>query len=312
VAERDVAKAQVDVGIAKLDLAREAPREEDVAKARADVALRQAALDVAEQRKKDSAIKSPVDGYVIRKHVEVGEWTQIGGTVVEIVDTSKLRVRTRVSEKDLRGIREGMPVRIRLDAHPDQLFEGTVYRVVPRGDDATRSFPVLVNVEKPAALVKTHVKAGMFARTEFVLSERAGVLLVSEDALVFRGGLAMVFAASPTPPAGMAAEGPPGNEGGPPGKTGGPPGGDAAPPGPPRWAKQVIVKTGARQEGKIEIREVVTGSLDAGNLVVVVGSENLRDGAMMFVVGGLPKPGVPPGPPKGAPDSAPAKEPPRP
>ncbi len=275
VAERDIAKAQADGARAKLALARAGSRTEDIAKAVADVALRQAELDQAEQRKKDSIIKSPVDGTVVRKHVEVGEWTQVGGTVVEIVDTSKLRVHTRVTEKVVRRVREGMAVRLRLDAHPGRVFAGVVHRVMPKADDATRSFPVHVDVLKPEGIVKP----GMFARCEFVLAERKGVLLVPEDALVYRGGLAMVFVASPKPPAGFQMPEPPA-DGSPPPK----------PPGPPRWAKQVIVKTGARQEGKMEIKEVVSRSLDAGDLVVVVGSENMRDGGMMFVVGGLPKP----------------------
>lgn len=287
VAERDVAKALVDAGAAKLALLREGSREEDIAKTRADVALRQAEHDLAEQRKSDSVIKSPVDGHVIAKLVEVGEWTQIGGTVMEIVDTSKLRVHTRVTEKRVRSIRRGMPVRMQLDAHPGRIFQGTVHRVVPKADDTTRSFPVQVDVLEPDGLVKP----GMFARCEFVLDERKDVLLVPEDALVFRSGMAMVFTASPVPPPGFQM--PQAPEGAAP----------PQPPGPPRWAKQVIVKTGTRQEGRMEISEIVAGSLKAGDLVVVVGTENMHEGSMMFVVGGLPKP------PAGAtPAQAPAKE----
>ncbi|MFW6164521.1 MAG: hypothetical protein ACODAJ_17260, partial [Planctomycetota bacterium] len=59
-----------------------------------------------------------------------------------------------------------------------------------------------------------------------------------------------------------------------------------------------VVDTGVRQEGMIEIRQMVSGSLEAGDLVVVVGSENLREGSAMIVVRGLPKGG--PGAQEGA------------
>jgi len=74
-------------------------------------------------------------------------------------------------------------------------------------------------------------------------------------------------------------------------------------PGPMMIAQRVVVETGARQEGKIEIAQVVNGSLAAGELVVVVGSENLREGAPMIVVRGLPATAKPPAPARG-PDAA--------
>lgn len=290
LAERDIAKAMAAGARAKLALAREGTRQEDIAKARADVALRQAALDMAEQRKKDSVIVSPVDGHVVRKHVEVGEWTLVGGTVVEIVDTSVLRVHTRVTEKEIRKIHQGQEVTIRLDAHPDKTLKGTVHRIVPKADVASRSFPVQVTVTEPGKVVRP----GMFARTEFVLDERPNCLLVPEDALVYRGGLAMVFKAG-GPPKGQGGA-PPAPKGAPPPKL----------PGPVMFAHRVIVKPGVRQDGKMEIREVIDGSLEAGELVVVVGSENMRQGAMVIVVRGLPPAmlkalGSPGGPPKAPP-----------
>jgi multidrug efflux pump subunit AcrA (membrane-fusion protein) len=307
VAEHDIAKAQVDGAEAKLEELKEGTRTEDIAKARADLALRQAELDMALQRKEDSVVKSPVDGSVVRKLVEVGEWTQIGGTVMEVVDTSKLRVHTTVTEKTIRRIQTGMDVRVHLDAYPDEVFHGAVYRIVPKADPTTRSFPVQVDILEPKEKVAELVKPGMFARCEFIVGTREDVLLVPEDAVVYRAGLALVFTASPRPPqgAGGPPAGAPGEQGAPKGTEQPPAKGKGGPdgppmPGPPLWASRVVVKTGARQEGKIEITEVVNGALQAGDLVVTVGNENMHQGAMMIVVGGLPE-GRGAAPPGGAP-----------
>jgi len=315
-AERDAVLAEYDTALARLAgaeaalaLAREGERKQLIAQARADVAYQEALLALAVQRVKDSTIVSPVDGYVVAKHVEVGEWTQVGGTVVDLIDTSVLRVHTRVTEKQIRLIGEKQKAEVRLDALPGRKFTATVHRIIPRADAATRSFPVQLTLSDPTG----QVRAGMFARVSFILGARENVLLVPEDAIVLRGGLAMVFKATPMPmpPQGGA---PPGSSGGPPkakappgGAAGGAPGGMPPMPGPMMLAQAAIVTTGARQEGNIEIKEVASGSLDAGDLVVVVGSENMRQGAMMIVVRGMPKQGQG-GPPPASPTPAPPSE----
>lgn len=318
-AERDAVAAEYETAVARLHrfeaalaLAREGTRKQLIDQARADVEYQRAQLALAKQRLADSTIVSPVDGTVVRKQVEIGSWTQVGGTVVDIIDTSVLRVHTRVTEKTIRLIKQGMPVTIRMDAHPGRLFDGVVHRVVPEADAASRSFPVQVNIErvrgeadpaKAKALVGSLVKPGMFARTSFVLAERLNVLMVPEDAVVYGRGLAMVFKAAPMPPPGAAgpSEGEAGVEPG--AKQGAPPA--MPPPGPMMIASRVVVETGARQEGRIEITQVVNGSLTSGDRVVVVGSENMRDGAPIIVVRGLPAqgkcPAAPARPPAGAP-----------
>lgn len=316
-AERDAAVADCETAEAKLQrveaalsLAKEGIRAEEIAEAKATVALREAEVALAKQREADSVIVSPVDGYVVRKHVEKGEWTQIGATVVDLIDTSVLRVHTRVTETQIRRITDTQRAEVRLDALPGIKLEATVHRIIPQADAKSRSFPVQLNLKDTSG----HARAGMFCRVSFLLDERPNVLLVPEDALIFRGGMAMVFKATPMPP--MPPGGAPG--GGPPkgdgagtktqdGPPGGPPGGMPPMAGPMMVASRAIVATGARQEGKIEITRVVNGTLDAGDLVVVVGSENMREGAMMIVVGGLPEK------PKGGPPTAtgPAKTPPK-
>ncbi len=292
-AERDTVLADHETAVARLHrveaalaLAREGEREEVIARAKADVALQEASVALAEQKLSDSTVVSPVDGYVVRKHIEVGEWTQIGQTLVELIDTSVLRVHTRVTEKQVRSLRDGQRADVRLDAHPDRKFAATIHRIIPQADTTTRSFPVQLDLQDPAHVAR----AGMFARVAFILGARDDVLLVPEDAIVLRGGLALLFKAAPMPAP-------------PPGAGGGkPPGGAPAMPplpGPMMLASRVVVETGARQEGRIEIRKVVNGSLAAGDAVVVVGSENLREGSMMIVVRGLPEPvpGTQGGPP---------------
>ena len=289
-ADYATAVARTHAAAAALALAREGSRAEDIAQARATVALRKTELAVARQRLTDATILSPVTGYVVRKHVEVGEWTQIGGTVVEMIDTSILRVHARVTEKMIGAIKEGQKAIIKLDAHADRSFEGTVYRIIPQADEATRSFPVQVNVSDADGVLR----AGMFARVSFVLGQRDKVLMVPEDALVYRGGLTLLYRAMPmpAPPPGAA---PPSGGGPPPsplgrgqGEGASPPGGMPPMPGPIFLASRVVVNTGASQDGKLEIREVVSGALDEGDLIVVTGSENLRDGQPIIVVRGLP------------------------
>ncbi|MFP4056612.1 MAG: efflux RND transporter periplasmic adaptor subunit [Candidatus Brocadiia bacterium] len=273
VAEHQTALARLHRYQAALALAREGTRAEEIAEAQAALDLRQAELALAEQRLEDATIRSPVTGFVVSKHVEEGEWTQVGATVVEVIDTSTLRVHTHVTEKVVRKVSPGQEVVLTLDALPGQRFRGIVHRVIPRADVTSRSFPVQIDVVEPRGVVRP----GMFARVGFVLDERADVLQVPEDALVHRGDMVMVYKV--VPPASSRGEG-----------RGGPGGGMPPPAGPVMQASRAVVRAGARQGGMVEVREVVAGSLEAGDLVVVTGNENLRGETMtVAVIRGLPR-----------------------
>src|SRR6185369_17246326 len=84
-------------------------RPEDRAKAEADVSLARARLAEAQAMLDKTIIRSPIDGVVLRKHMNAGEVVSDKSDypIVTVGDSSVLRVRADVDETDIAKIKVG-------------------------------------------------------------------------------------------------------------------------------------------------------------------------------------------------------------
>jgi multidrug resistance efflux pump len=76
-----------------------------------------------------AALRSPIDGTVIRTLVKEGEVSSPGQTVAMVVDTKKLYVSANIEETVIHKIREGQKVEISLDNYPGKVLTGTVKEI---------------------------------------------------------------------------------------------------------------------------------------------------------------------------------------
>lgn len=74
---------------------------------------------------------SPVDGIVAKKFHSEGDVLGPGEPVYAIVDPNSFYVLVLLEETKLRGVKKGSPAKIKLDAYPDEKFEGVVDAVLP-------------------------------------------------------------------------------------------------------------------------------------------------------------------------------------
>jgi multidrug efflux pump subunit AcrA (membrane-fusion protein) len=86
--------------------------------------------------------------------VEVAEGDEVrpGTAVIDIVDTSKMRVRAKVNQADIGMVREGQRVTVGLDGFPDLTFDGTVELLAPLASPSqlspsVRSFVAVVSID---------------------------------------------------------------------------------------------------------------------------------------------------------------------
>jgi len=86
-------------------------------------------LELIANQVKKTRIATPISGTVLAKAVEVGEYVQPGQTVAVLVDLSHLELKVFIPEKDIGKIMLDAPVRVRIDAFPERLFDGRVARV---------------------------------------------------------------------------------------------------------------------------------------------------------------------------------------
>jgi HlyD family secretion protein len=104
-----------------------------VAEANAQVAQKQAALKVAETNLGYTIIRSPIDGTVTARSVDVGQTVAASlqaPTLFTIAqDLTKMRVYAKTDESDVGQIKAGQPVTFTVDAFPNEVFHGTVEQV---------------------------------------------------------------------------------------------------------------------------------------------------------------------------------------
>lgn len=153
--QRDDARTQYDQAVA------------GVASARADA-------DYYRDQLRDTIIRSPIDGVIVNKALEVGEWVTPGTPVLTIDDLSTIWARVDVQETDLPSIYVGKPAEVTLPTHPAVTFTGRVMAIgqeaqfaterdVRRGRQDIRTFYVKVRL-----LQNEHrAKPGMTAEVSF-------------------------------------------------------------------------------------------------------------------------------------------------
>jgi len=130
--------------------------------ARAAKESAQAQANIFRQQLADSTLRSPIDGVVAEKRTDVGQRLGDATVALVVVQTSPLKLRFRVPEKEISRVRQGQNVKATVDAYAGDVFQGKVSVVGGVIDPATRSFTV--ETEFPNR--DGRLKPGMFARVE--------------------------------------------------------------------------------------------------------------------------------------------------
>ena len=156
--------------------------------ARDQVEQKQAALAQAQINLDHTTIRSPVDGVVVNRAVDVGQTvaaTLQAPTLFTIAqDLTRMQVETSVDEADIGRIRPETPVTFTVDAFPGEVYTGTVSQIrkAPQVTQNVVTYTVVVAVANPSV----KLVPGMTASVKFVTAQRADVLKVPNMALRFR------------------------------------------------------------------------------------------------------------------------------
>lgn len=153
----------------------------------AQIKQAQALLDTADLDLKYTVIRSPVNGIVIARNVEVGQTVTAGFTTPNIfliaLDLTKMQVDTNVSESDIGGIREGQEALFTVDTYPQVDFRGVVRQI--------RNAPIIVqNVVTYDVVVEVdngdlRLKPGMTANVAITVARKDDVLMIPNAAFRF-------------------------------------------------------------------------------------------------------------------------------
>jgi RND family efflux transporter MFP subunit len=183
-AEYDAAEARYKRVLASIDSARFAVREAEVA------------VDYTK-------IVAPFDGTVLRKNADVGEiMAPLAGAassraaVVTIADMSSLEVDADVAEANITRVKNEQACEIRLDAYPDQAYQGYVSKIVPTADRAKATVMVKIRFKSYDRRVLPEMSAKVTFLAHDVATEQGDsepLLALPAAAVASRNGRQVVY-----------------------------------------------------------------------------------------------------------------------
>jgi len=134
-AEAQVAarKGQLEQAKARLASAKSAPEQVALSNSqaeasKADIGKAEAEVEQATLKLSYTKIFAPIDGYVTKKNVEPGAFVQTGQSLMAVV-SPELWVTANFKETQLKHMRPGQTVAIRVDTYPDVTFHGHVQSI---------------------------------------------------------------------------------------------------------------------------------------------------------------------------------------
>jgi HlyD family secretion protein len=161
-------------------------RELDVAKA--NIKLAQAQLARFQADLNNSVIRSPIDGVVIKRTIDLGQTVAASFTTPNLFqiarDLTKMQIDTSVSEADVGALKPGQRARFVVDAYPDREFDASMrqFRLAANVLQNVVTYNVVLDVENKEELLKP----GMTAQVRLVVGNRGNVLRIPTAALRFR------------------------------------------------------------------------------------------------------------------------------
>ena len=150
----------------------------ELERARTEWAVAEAAVAKAVAESDFMKLLAPADGRIIRRDGEVGELIPANQPVFWISCCTSLRISAEVDEEDIALVQPGLRVLIRADAFPDQIYEGSVQNITPKGDPVSRSYRVRIGFSE-----ETPLMIGMTAETNIIIREMPEALLVPSGAV---------------------------------------------------------------------------------------------------------------------------------
>jgi len=145
----------------------------------------------------ESIIKSPIEGYVLSKTVEVGDPVtpltsyQEGTVLMRIANMDRLLFKGTVDEIDVGKLREGMEAEIKVGALPSDKITGTLRKISLKAEKKENAtvFPIEIIIPKAK---NTTLRAGYSANANVIIQRKDSVLVIPERVVTMRNDSSFV------------------------------------------------------------------------------------------------------------------------
>jgi RND family efflux transporter MFP subunit len=161
------------------------------------------ALEQARQALTETTIRAPVPALlppgshhsdpvvygIAKRMVSEGQMIKEGEAVAELVIEDPVRLWASVPERYSDQVRKGQTVRVSVSSHPDTTFEGTVTRINPSVETASRTF----QIEAILPNGKKLLRPGGFAKASIVTDKHASASVVPIESVGQFAGVTKLF-----------------------------------------------------------------------------------------------------------------------
>ena len=154
----------------------------DAARKQAEAQLERAKINL-----RYATIRSPIDGVVISRAMDIGQTVAASFSAPTLFtianDLTKMQVQASVDEADIGKVHEAQEVTFTVDAYPDQTFKGTVQqvRLSPKIEQNVVNYTVIIDVPND----DLKLMPGMTATVTILIEKKESVLKVPTLALRF-------------------------------------------------------------------------------------------------------------------------------
>lgn len=254
LAQAQLAQAQAQLDIARTTLTRNQElvaqnfvTQSVVDQAQANVKVAEAQVALARATADRFRIVAPFDGQAGIRAVNVGDYVKDGTDIVSLQDASSVYVDFSLPERYAPRLKPRQAVAVSFDALPRRDFTALIEALEPQITADGRAIVARARIANDDGALRP----GMFARVRVVLGERAGAIVVPEEAIVPMAGKELLVKVIDRPD-GLRSQ-------------------------------RVEIKTGVRRDGRVE---VMGTAVAAGERVVTAGHGQLvrADGVAVRIV----------------------------
>lgn len=162
---------------------------ENIASAKAQVNQAAAALELAKSQLDNTIVKSPINGVIATRGIEVGELAGSTSIAMSVIDLSSVLVDINATEDMINKIKLGDMAEVTIKSVGDSKCAGEIINISPTIDTRTQSYLVRINIKNEDGILK----GGMFAEIKLALDKAEGVLAIPLSAVVNEGDKRFVY-----------------------------------------------------------------------------------------------------------------------
>lgn len=151
------------------ELVRIGPRQETIDAVRGQVRQAMGQLDYDRTLLEATLIRAPVDGTILERNVEMGEFVTTSfvgergakGYAVSLADLDDIQVELDISQDDFSKLRMGQEAVVTTDAFRDREYEGEIVEISPEADRQKATVQVKVQILDPDDFLRPEMNANV-------------------------------------------------------------------------------------------------------------------------------------------------------